>query len=172
MSWEVVSCWIESHPGLASWVQAVFSVIAIFAAAGIPLWHANRARAQRVKLQQSRLRLLIDRLTTMFEELERAVDDVHFAHQFKNAKRVEDWRQEAMMVSGIPVDDSVGDDLFVLMTLRTSSVIGLQVAESISMDRDFDKNYDRIPAVKERLEVMRTLKRVEKIYRENERSTA
>ncbi|WP_300627036.1 hypothetical protein [Pseudomonas sp.] len=172
MSWECVSYWIEHHPGLASWVQAVFSVIAIFAAAGIPLWHTKRARAQRIKLQQSRLRQLIDRLITMFEELERAADDVHHAHQFKSAKRVEDWRQEAMMVSGIPVDDSVGEDLFVLMTLRTSSVIGLQVAESICIGRDFDKDYERIPVVKERLEVMRTLKRVEQLYRENEKPAA
>lgn len=32
MSWEVVSCWIESHPGLASWVQAAGSILAILAA--------------------------------------------------------------------------------------------------------------------------------------------
>ncbi|QJI38262.1 hypothetical protein [Pseudomonas sp. ADAK13] len=32
MSWEAVSCWIESHPGLASWVQAAGSIAAIFVA--------------------------------------------------------------------------------------------------------------------------------------------
>ena len=32
MSWEVVSCWIESHPGLAYWVQAVGSIASIWGA--------------------------------------------------------------------------------------------------------------------------------------------
>ncbi|MBJ2241980.1 hypothetical protein [Pseudomonas sp. MF6768] len=32
MSWEVISCWIESHPSLASWVQAVGSIAAILVA--------------------------------------------------------------------------------------------------------------------------------------------
>ncbi|MBT2374598.1 hypothetical protein [Pseudomonas fluorescens] len=32
MSWEVIFGWIESHPGLASWIQAVGSIAAIFAA--------------------------------------------------------------------------------------------------------------------------------------------
>lgn len=32
MSWECISQWIEQHPGLASWVQAVGAVVAIFTA--------------------------------------------------------------------------------------------------------------------------------------------
>lgn len=32
MSWEVVSSWIEHHPGLASWVQAVGSIASIWGA--------------------------------------------------------------------------------------------------------------------------------------------
>lgn len=45
MSWEVVSCWIESHPGLASWVQAFGSIAAILAA----IWIAGRdSRARRL----------------------------------------------------------------------------------------------------------------------------
>jgi hypothetical protein len=35
MSWECVSYWIEHHPGLASWVQAVGSIAAILAAVWI-----------------------------------------------------------------------------------------------------------------------------------------
>jgi hypothetical protein len=37
MSWEVISTWIESHPGLASWVQAFGSVAAIL----IAVWISN-----------------------------------------------------------------------------------------------------------------------------------
>lgn len=32
MSWDCISYWIEHHPGLASWVQAVGSIVAIIAA--------------------------------------------------------------------------------------------------------------------------------------------
>lgn len=35
MSWEVISCWIESHPGLASWVQAIGAIASIWGAFAI-----------------------------------------------------------------------------------------------------------------------------------------
>lgn len=43
MSWECVSYWIEHHPGLASWVQAVGSIAAILAA----IWIASRDSRMR-----------------------------------------------------------------------------------------------------------------------------
>lgn len=45
MSWEVVSCWIEGHPGLASWVQAVGSIAAL----GIAIWVASSQRSAQLK---------------------------------------------------------------------------------------------------------------------------
>lgn len=48
MSWECVSYWIEHHPGLASWVQAVGSICAILAAIGI----ANRDSRFRRKAER------------------------------------------------------------------------------------------------------------------------
>ena len=50
MSWEMIFCWIESHPGLASWVQAVGSIGAIFVAIGIASGqHRKLVRAEREK---------------------------------------------------------------------------------------------------------------------------
>lgn len=46
-------CWIEAHPGLAAWVQAVFSVIAILAAIGIAVWqrHVDREATRIAQLE-------------------------------------------------------------------------------------------------------------------------
>ena len=50
MSWEVVSCWIEGHPGLASWLQAFGSIFAIFVAIWIASGqHRKQVRAEREK---------------------------------------------------------------------------------------------------------------------------
>ena len=40
-------CWIENHPGLAAWMQAVLSVAAIAIAILVPVWMAHRERRHR-----------------------------------------------------------------------------------------------------------------------------
>lgn len=50
MSWEVVSCWIESHPGLASWVQAIGAIASIWGAFAI----SNSQVKQRKELEQKK----------------------------------------------------------------------------------------------------------------------
>lgn len=56
MNWEVVSCWIESHPGLASWVQAIGSILAIGAAGLFPFFHE---RAKENRLRRNTLKSLL-----------------------------------------------------------------------------------------------------------------
>lgn len=53
MSWEYVSCWIEHHPGLASWVQAVGSIAAILAAIWIASHDSRTARNEKVESQRN-----------------------------------------------------------------------------------------------------------------------
>lgn len=48
MSWECVSYWIEHHPGLASWVQAVGSIASIWGAFAI----SNKQQKAQVKLAE------------------------------------------------------------------------------------------------------------------------
>ncbi|MEE1866898.1 hypothetical protein [Pseudomonas auratipiscis] len=56
MSWECISYWIEHHPGLASWVQAVGSIAAILAA----IWIASRdSRIRRNAEAESRKNALV-----------------------------------------------------------------------------------------------------------------
>jgi hypothetical protein len=48
MSWAYMSYWIEQHPGLASWVQAVGAIAAI----GIAIWVPSRQRQKEFKAAQ------------------------------------------------------------------------------------------------------------------------
>lgn len=47
--------WIENHPGLAAWVQAVGSLIAVGAAAFIAVWQTRKARESRMLAEKQRL---------------------------------------------------------------------------------------------------------------------
>lgn len=65
MSWEIVSSWIEHHPGLASWMQAFGSIAAILAAIWIAgsqarnqLKREKREAAERSLAQAGRLYLI------------------------------------------------------------------------------------------------------------------
>jgi hypothetical protein len=57
MSWEVVSCWIESHPGLASWVQAIGAIAALVIAILIP--NLQRAADRRQVHKKEKTLLLV-----------------------------------------------------------------------------------------------------------------
>lgn len=48
MSWETFFCWIEDHPGLASWVQALGSVLAI----AVAIWLAGSERRHRARVEK------------------------------------------------------------------------------------------------------------------------
>lgn len=70
MSWEAVSYWIEHHPGLASWVQAVGSIVAILAA----IWIANRdSRFRRHADIEARYGALVRAITAVEDAKSRAV---------------------------------------------------------------------------------------------------
>lgn len=79
MSWEFVSCWIESHPGLASWVQAVGSVIALLFAVLLP--YLGR-RADRKQAEDKRVALLI----VLFTDAELIVDSCNSKIDFVQAR--------------------------------------------------------------------------------------
>ena len=70
MSWEVVSYWIENHPGLASWVQAVGSILAIIMATLI----ANSdSRARRRAEKEARLGALLCSITAVVDAQARVI---------------------------------------------------------------------------------------------------
>ena len=83
MSWECVSYWIEHHPGLASWMQAVGAIAAI----GIAIWIPYRQRAKeaeeranvRSELELSRT----EQLLSINNELEMIVGNL--PHEYAGA---------------------------------------------------------------------------------------
>lgn len=66
MSWEVFSCWIEGHPGLASWVQAVGSIASIWGAFAI----SNKQQKAQIKLAE---KAVTEKAEALYAVIENAV---------------------------------------------------------------------------------------------------
>ena len=158
-------CWIEAHPGLASWLQAFFSVVAIAASGFVPMWIASRDRKKRKQHQRERVAILIDRLLTMFKSLAATVSDPLRAELFKHERTVEDWRQEDLIISSTPADDSFSDDIFLLIALRTSSAVGLHIAESLAAADPYFVDHGQIRIVGEQIDKLELLRRAERMLR-------
>ncbi|WP_143516701.1 MULTISPECIES: hypothetical protein [Pseudomonas] len=73
MSWECISYWIESHPGLASWVQAFGSIGAIFVA----IWVSGGDRRHRAKVEKAARRDAIDRAISASEHARKITKNNH-----------------------------------------------------------------------------------------------
>ncbi|NVZ45097.1 hypothetical protein HX780_06575 [Pseudomonas tolaasii] len=79
MSWEVVSCWIESHPGLASWVQAIGSIAAILIA--VTIAHRDSVLRRREK-SESRNAALVRAFTVVDDAAGRVREAFDAAKKF------------------------------------------------------------------------------------------
>lgn len=71
--WESFLCWVELHPGLASWVQAVGAIGALFVAIGFPIVHQlcleKRVRANSVRALRDILVVLDDSVSVLLDAL-------------------------------------------------------------------------------------------------------
>jgi uncharacterized membrane protein len=63
MNWECVSYWIEHHPGLASWVQAVGSIGAILVA----VWIMSKQHSRQAKLDHESTQADYDKAAAVTE---------------------------------------------------------------------------------------------------------
>ena len=54
--------WIECHPGLASWLQAFGSIVAIIIAIWVPYWQKKQAQAQSKLAEREQVRHLLRNL--------------------------------------------------------------------------------------------------------------
>jgi len=73
MSWECISYWIEGHPGLASWVQAIGSIAAIIAAIVIAGAQSRRMEAQA----QESNKVVLEALISIADRARHAVLRLH-----------------------------------------------------------------------------------------------
>jgi len=69
MGWESVSCWIEHHPGLASWVQSVGSILAIFVA----VWIASSQKREQLRNERRKFEIDCEFLKVVSDRAIRAV---------------------------------------------------------------------------------------------------
>ncbi|WP_369991250.1 hypothetical protein [Pseudomonas xanthosomatis] len=69
MSWEAIFCWIEQHPGHASWVQALGSIAALL----IAIWVASSQRRSQERLEHERAKLIENHVRSLAERSKRAV---------------------------------------------------------------------------------------------------
>jgi hypothetical protein len=60
--WTDFLCWVEKHPGLASWMQAVGALIALAIAIGVPWWQKKQAAKQAKEAEDLQLRHLLRNL--------------------------------------------------------------------------------------------------------------
>jgi hypothetical protein len=65
--------WVEAHPGLAAWVQAVGSVFAVTAAASLPFIHGYLTEKRETKVRLAALFALAQQSVILLEDLAEAM---------------------------------------------------------------------------------------------------
>jgi hypothetical protein len=119
MSWEVVSCWIESHPGLASWVQAIGSIFAIAAAGWFPFAH-ERAKEKRLRKNtlNSLLYLSVSLRDLQLKIMESLSNDGRNL-RWLNGDGPGELEQTSQLISEIPASMLVGFEITCLADMRS-----------------------------------------------------
>lgn len=128
MSWECVSYWIEHHPGLASWVQAVFSIIAIGAAACFPYIHERAKEKRATKATLTSLIYLASELVGMQRRLLSALLDQRGYVVWGQGRGPADLKLLGVLVSEIQASMHVGFHLAYLSELRAGFAHALDLS--------------------------------------------
>ncbi|OCX17288.1 hypothetical protein [Pseudomonas graminis] len=81
MSWDCISAWIEHHPGLASWVQALGSIAALGLAVWIPASQRRYEFRRNAAQERDRSVGYATRLFLMIKELETAILAINDRYQ-------------------------------------------------------------------------------------------
>ncbi|KAI2693248.1 hypothetical protein [Pseudomonas sp. TNT3] len=171
MSWEVVSCWIEHHPGLASWVQAVGSIAAILAA----IWIASRdSRLRRRAEIEVKSHSIVRAKTVVGDAGRRVYSAIETVKKFivtpdlmgsisADLNQTQQHLKEAMSSPG------VDSEIYTLIFLARTAVEEVaQVMQMIEKKMDLEKRLveqaeialNQITAAYESLKIMSSLLRV------------
>ena len=131
MSWEAVSCWIEGHPGLASWIQAVFSVIAIVAAGYFPIAHERRRESRERKNMLRTLGYVAYTLEILIDGLSKALADKELQALWRASSNNRKIRIAGQALSEIPASMLVGVELHLLADLRFAQECATEIDDFI-----------------------------------------
>lgn len=131
MGWEVVSCWIESHPGLASWIQAIFSVIAIVAAGYFPIAHERKREGRDRKNMLSTLGYVAFTLEKLIAGLSSALSDKDLQRSWCASSNGRKIRIIGQALNEIPASSLVGIELHILADLRFAQECAVEIDDFI-----------------------------------------
>ena len=131
MGWEVVSCWIESHPGLASWIQAFFSVIAIVAAGYFPIAHERKRENRDRKNMLRTLGYVALTLEKLIAEMVEALGDMDLQKSWGVSSNGRKIRIIGQALNEIPASLLVGIELHLLADLRFAQECAIEVDDFI-----------------------------------------
>lgn len=142
MSWEVISCWIEMHPGLASWLQALFSVLAIGAAGALPIWHERVKESRQIENTITSLMYLASELISIHRRLLRALESEDDYADWAFGDKTHDLELICSLASEIPASAVVGKRMAYLFEIRKSCEHAQDLAFTIS-EPGFEKSINR-----------------------------
>ena len=125
--WEGFLCWVELHPGLASWIQAIFSVIAIAAAGYFPVAH-ERKRENRGRINMLRtLGYVAHTLEVLISGLADALAEKDLQQRWRVSANDRKIRIIGQALNEIPVSLLVGVELHLLADLRFAQECALEI---------------------------------------------
>ncbi|MDD1011568.1 hypothetical protein M5G27_29340 [Pseudomonas shahriarae] len=120
MSLEVIFCWIEAHPGLASWLQAFLSVLAICAAGALPIWHERVKEIRQIENTITSLMYLASELTSIHRRLLRALESEDECADWRFGNKTHDLEMICALAAEIPASMVVGERMAYLFEIRKS----------------------------------------------------
>jgi hypothetical protein len=136
---EGVFIWIEAHPGLASWLQAIFSVIAICAAAAFPIWHEKAKEKRQIGITLTSLMYLASELTSIHRRLLRALKSEDDYSDWRFGNKAHDLEMVCALAAEIHANMVVGERMAYLFEIRKSCEHAKDLAFIFSQ-HSFDKS--------------------------------
>lgn len=128
--WEIGRLARENE-AMAAWVQAVFSVIAIVAAAMFPTLHErSKERRQRADIRVS-LSYIAGPLKSYLEQMEKALEDPTWISRWVNSGGPEQLRVLGQILSEMPAGSMVGFELSLLADLRLTHARAADVDKNL-----------------------------------------
>jgi hypothetical protein len=99
--------WIEAHPGLAAWVQAVGSVFAVTAAASLPFIHSYLIEKRETKVRLVALFALAQQSVTLLEDLAEAMKTDSAMRDYMHLGVTGEWTELRAILASFPLWDVV-----------------------------------------------------------------
>ncbi|PWK42262.1 hypothetical protein [Pseudomonas sp. OV226] len=163
MSWEFVSCWIEHHPGLASWVQAFGSIGAIIAAGYFPIAHEKvREKRDRRNILRT-LSYLADPLEKIMQQLSQALLETDYQNRWLASDGSRQLSVLGKALTEIPASMVVAFEVTLLTDLKFACECAIEADQYLKVSnpgaiRQLPENIDHYNACRNCIERLQLVK--------------